>query len=345
MTHKTKATLQGRPSNTNKSTIDITRPCAGGQSLTDALNSASTNLPNIVGLVEPTILKLLATFRGLVEPTILKRVANLQLGLGCAENFGHLIVGYAPLQHTFITTLILGGWGYAGFWRHPDKRYRGCTPLPYTPDDSRNFSRCSYVSNVLKIEAADLIQVFGSSLACLRSRRLISPCMAATINWAVLSPCSFTFSIASITSCGARACSFCDLSFFVPVAITESPKNWWSTVYLGKNKIKHLKWIPLYIYSGLHLELFRAQEIAKPAGATNTNGPLTKPLIGVTVMAESQHTQTHPKFTWRFLALSALGRNVIHITATTEREARELSPAGCVMVFAGRLPVQEMRHA
>ena len=61
-------------------------------------------------------------------------------------------------------------------------------------------------------------------------------------------------------------------------------------------------------------------------------------------MAELQSTQTRPEFTWRFLALSAIGRNVIHITATTEHEAREQSPAGCVMVFAGRLPV-EVRHA
>lgn len=69
---------------------------------------------------------------------------------------------------------------------------------------------------------------------------------------------------------------------------------------------------------------------------------LTKPLSEVTVMAELQSTQTRPEFTWRFLALSAIGRNVIHITATTEREAREQSPAGCVMVFAGRLPVEGM---
>ncbi|MCE0825552.1 host cell division inhibitor Icd-like protein [Buttiauxella sp. A2-C2_NF] len=34
----------------------------------------------------------------------------------------------------------------------------------------------------------------------------------------------------------------------------------------------------------------------------------------------------------------------MHITATTEREAREQSPAGCVMVFAGRLPVLEVPH-
>lgn len=62
-------------------------------------------------------------------------------------------------------------------------------------------------------------------------------------------------------------------------------------------------------------------------------------------MADIQSTQTHPKFTWRFLALSASARNVIHITAATEREARDQSPAGCVMVFAGRLPVQEVSHA
>ncbi|MCU5776344.1 host cell division inhibitor Icd-like protein [Erwiniaceae bacterium BAC15a-03b] len=60
------------------------------------------------------------------------------------------------------------------------------------------------------------------------------------------------------------------------------------------------------------------------------------------------HT-THPEgrqsFTWRFLALNATSSNVIHITAGTEQEARELSPAGCVIVFAGRLPVQGGSHA
>lgn len=63
--------------------------------------------------------------------------------------------------------------------------------------------------------------------------------------------------------------------------------------------------------------------------------------------AMKDHT-THPQgrnnYIWRFLALSAIGRNVIHITATTEREAREQSPAGCVMVFAGRLPLSRYGH-
>ena len=62
-------------------------------------------------------------------------------------------------------------------------------------------------------------------------------------------------------------------------------------------------------------------------------------------MADIQSTQTHPKFTWRFLALDASTRSVIQITATTEREARDQAPVGCVMVFAGRLPVQGVSHA
>ncbi|GKX49599.1 host cell division inhibitor Icd-like protein [Pectobacterium carotovorum] len=61
-------------------------------------------------------------------------------------------------------------------------------------------------------------------------------------------------------------------------------------------------------------------------------------------MADSQSTQTHPKFIWRFLALGMSSRRIIRIVATTEHEAREKSPSGCVMVFAGRLPVQEVRN-
>ncbi|WP_263063290.1 host cell division inhibitor Icd-like protein [Dickeya dadantii] len=61
-------------------------------------------------------------------------------------------------------------------------------------------------------------------------------------------------------------------------------------------------------------------------------------------MAGSQSTQTRPKFTWRFLALGMSSNRIIRIVATTEREAREQSPVGCVMVFSGRLPVKAVRH-
>ncbi len=87
---------------------------------------------------------------------------------------------------------------------------------------------------------------------------------------------------------------------------------------------------------------------AKPGSGGTLTGPLTTTVSESNEAAMKDHT-THPQgrnnYIWRFLALSAIGRNVIHITAATEREAREQSPAGCVMVFAGRLPVQEVRYA
>lgn len=81
-------------------------------------------------------------------------------------------------------------------------------------------------------------------------------------------------------------------------------------------------------------------EKATPRGGGTLPRRLTKPLVEVIVMAGKQHTQTHPEFTWRFLALSVTENSIVHINAATERKAREQSPAGCVMVFAGRLPVQ-----
>ncbi|WP_437215116.1 host cell division inhibitor Icd-like protein [Pectobacterium sp. LFLA-215] len=61
-------------------------------------------------------------------------------------------------------------------------------------------------------------------------------------------------------------------------------------------------------------------------------------------MADIQSTQTRPEFQYRFLALGIASQGIVHIIATTEREAREHSPDGHVMVFAGRLPVQEVRY-
>ncbi len=60
-------------------------------------------------------------------------------------------------------------------------------------------------------------------------------------------------------------------------------------------------------------------------------------------MAVIQHTQTHPKFTWRFMALSADGLDIVHIEAGTEEEARALPPAGHVIIFAGRFN-EGVRH-
>ncbi len=54
------------------------------------------------------------------------------------------------------------------------------------------------------------------------------------------------------------------------------------------------------------------------------------------------HSQT--AFIWRFIIFGASDHQIIHVTAWTEREARNRCPSGCVAVFAARIR-QEVRHA
>lgn len=206
-------------------------------------------------------------------------------------------------------------------------------------------NRPEIIGSVHSITGSNPVQPFGSSLASLRWRRLISPRKAATINCPVLSPSSFTFSISSITSWGTREAICVDLLLLRPVAMTIPRCIRWLALYTKKIGKKGLRWLaPLGKVVSTLVVLKLKNSEARQCGNTN-RASNHKPLSEVTIMAELQHTQTQPKFTWRFLALSSIGCNVVHIPANTEREAREQSPAGCVMVFAGRLPVQEVRHA
>lgn len=61
-------------------------------------------------------------------------------------------------------------------------------------------------------------------------------------------------------------------------------------------------------------------------------------------MADLQHTQTRPEFTWRFLSASER-----YLNASSEQEARDSMP-GVNLIFAARLPfhafqAMEVRHA
>lgn len=93
-------------------------------------------------------------------------------------------------------------------------------------------------------------------------------------------------------------------------------------------------------------------ETTKPRTVGAVTGLLTTNDSKIIEAAMLNHT-THPrgrdshnlnKFTWRFIALSAAKPRVITIVATSEQEARQQSPAGCVMVFTARIR-KEVRHA
>ncbi|EIK3172751.1 host cell division inhibitor Icd-like protein, partial [Escherichia coli] len=179
-------------------------------------------------------------------------------------------------------------------------------------------------------------------------RRAISPRMAVTMNPALLSPSSFTDSMPSITSCGIRAVSDCDFAFFEPVAICN-PLNESVRQYTHKKSyIKALTCKPP-INKVTYTLLMQGAETTKPGSAGTLTGLLTTNDSRSIEVAMRNHT-THPqgrdshnlnKYIWRFIALSTAQPRVIHIEATSEQEARQQSPAGCVMVFTARIRQEE----
>ncbi|HBB1133123.1 TPA: host cell division inhibitor Icd-like protein [Escherichia coli] len=200
-------------------------------------------------------------------------------------------------------------------------------------------------------QCAGLLVGYSCSLALRRWRRLISPCIDAMMNCDVLSPDSFTDSMAFTISCGTRAFRACDFAFVVPVAISIPLLDWWGTVYTEKAQIKLLTWATPKAYSGPHLEIIKVHKCKAPQVSLPLAGLLTTNDSNSIEVAMRNYT-THPqgrdshnlnKYIWRFIALSTAQPRVIHIEATSEQEARQQSPDGCVMVFAARIR-QEVRH-
>ncbi|EHC4160796.1 host cell division inhibitor Icd-like protein [Escherichia coli] len=193
---------------------------------------------------------------------------------------------------------------------------------------------------------------YSCSLALRRWRRLISPCIDVMMNCDVLSPDSFTDSMAFTISCGTRAFRACDFAFVVPVAISIPLVDWWGTVYTEKAQIKLLTWATPKTYSGPHLKIIKAHKCKAPQVSLPLAGLLTTNDSRSIEVAMLNHT-THPqgrdshnlnKYIWRFIALSTAQPRVITIEATSEQEARQQSPDDCVMVFAARIR-QGVRHA
>ncbi|HAX6677308.1 TPA: host cell division inhibitor Icd-like protein [Escherichia coli] len=181
-------------------------------------------------------------------------------------------------------------------------------------------------------------------------RRAISPRMAVTMNPALLSPSNFTDSMPSITSWGTRTVVNCDLAFLLVVAITETPQIWCVSVYTKKKYKKGLTCVSL-LNNMKHTKGFIEIQTTKPRTVGAVTGLLTTNDSKSIEVAMRNHT-THPqgrdshnlnKYIWRFIALSTAQPRVITIEATSEQEARQQSPDGCVMVFAARIR-QGVRH-
>ncbi|HAN6037547.1 TPA: host cell division inhibitor Icd-like protein [Escherichia coli] len=193
---------------------------------------------------------------------------------------------------------------------------------------------------------------YSCSLALRRWRRLISPSNAAVTNCPVLSPSSLTLSMASTIWSGTRASILFDFAFTDFVAISDFRLVWCPTMIARKKfnamlDVSHTDKITCV----RHL-IFISHKMTKPRTVGAVTGLLTTNDSESIEVAMRNHT-THPqgrdshnlnKYIWRFIALSTAQPRVIHIEATSEQEARQQSPDGCVMVFAARIR-QEVHHA
>ncbi|HAN6319674.1 TPA: host cell division inhibitor Icd-like protein [Escherichia coli] len=192
-------------------------------------------------------------------------------------------------------------------------------------------------------QCAGLLVGYSCSLALRRWRRLISPRMAVTINCASVSFSSLTKFISLKTSRGILAVFCCDLLLVVPVGITGLLTVRWRSVYVEKKIKKGLKCkspkSSITLKGDLHLK-DKAPQVSLPlAGLLTTND---RKIIEVAMLNHTTHPQGRDshnlnKYIWRFIALSTAQPRVITIEATSEQEARQQSPAGCVMVFAARI--------
>lgn len=186
---------------------------------------------------------------------------------------------------------------------------------------------------------------YSCSLALRRWRYSTSRFNAAVTNCPVLSPGIFTASTLFITSCGTLAATVCDFAFTAFVAMLCTPYKK-QMQYAGKKiSVQHLTCLTPGLKLVLNTLLMQGAETTKPGSALTLTGRLTTNDSKNIEVAMLNHT-THPqgrdshnlnKYIWRFIALSTAQPRVITIEATSEQDARQQSPDGCVMVFAARI--------
>ncbi|HCI2385435.1 TPA: host cell division inhibitor Icd-like protein [Escherichia coli] len=159
--------------------------------------------------------------------------------------------------------------------------------------------------------------------------------------------CSTLASIPSISSCGNRIFFFADLLFVLPLDIDAPHLNglYGRTQYSKKNEMLSIDMCAHMILICAHSLSFVTQIKQRPAVLATHAGRLTTN-DSRSIEAAMRNYTRHPqgrdsynlnKYIWRFIALSTTQPRVITIEATSEQEARQQSPDGCVMVFAARI--------
>lgn len=182
-------------------------------------------------------------------------------------------------------------------------------------------------------------QPSGDSLGFLRCRRLISPSIAVTMKPEVLSPTSFTDSIASTISWGTLAFNDCDFALTVPVAIGSLVHGRWATVYTEINQFKYLTWAtPLNKVD--HTLVVSGYQNGNAPECGNTTEASIHNVTGDNTMELSHSTQTRPKFVYLFLGtpneFPDSTPTVLRAEADSEVDARSKFPRW-TLTFAAQI--------
>ena len=329
--YEEKATLPGRQCGINQKQNYITRLSAGGQRLSDTeMIEFSPDISGTAAMAQLGGTELQHTqspeFSG---DAILKIVGCILITRQYFPQWGEC----EPVAHTLFLRTSLGCVQILPLCSPvlansniECRGQRNFAPAIFTHD----FVDLTYTKNVGQTPDLAFAQPFGSSLDFLRWRRLISLSKAATTNCPVLSPSCFNNSTSSAIWCGTRTSNLFDLAFTDLVAMSRF-LNLWCPTMISKKKMNATLDVSdtLALTCVRHLMFSIVSEKTTPRTVRAVPRRLTKTLIEVTVMADQQHTQTHPKFTWLFLGIPK-GQTctpvVIRTTADTEEEARAWYP-------------------
>lgn len=156
-----------------------------------------------------------------------------------------------------------------------------------------------------------------------------------------------------------RCCNSLRIIRLIQAASDSSPSCCWACSISSRNSGSSLNWngglprlsflcvdtliTPDVMCLCVMTHYIHVLQIATPRSAGTLPRRLTKPLYEVTIMAELQHTQTRPEFTWLFLATPDHTPEctpvVLRFDADTEDKARAAFP-GWDLVFAAKIRAQ-----
>lgn len=156
-----------------------------------------------------------------------------------------------------------------------------------------------------------------------------------------------------------RCCNSLRIIRLIQAASDSSPSCCWACSISSRNSGSSLNWnggLPRLSFLCVDTSItpdvmclcvmthyIHVLQIATPRSAGTLPRRLTKPLYEVTIMAELQHTQIRPEFTWLFLATPKQYPDcapvVLRFDADTEANARAAFP-GWDLVFAAKIRAQ-----